>query len=476
MLTRVTVAVRKAGLREELCRLLSRPDVLMETVKDGARGWRRVAEQTADVIIIELSLIPPPRPESVRLLGELPDRPTVVVISAGEDAEERARLLAAGCEAVLHEDLPPDALREVLGAVVERRAEEAGRVLLGPRDMETPHLADFVSESPAMQTFMEVTRRIVPSASSLLLLGETGVGKERLARAVHAESPRRGGPFVAINCGALPESLLESELFGHEKGAFTGAARTRRGLFELAHTGTVFLDEIGEMPYHLQVKLLRVLQDREVRPVGGERTIPVDVRIMAASNRDLDEEVEAGNFRRDLFYRLSVVTLTIPPLRERREDIPVLVESYLDYLQPRVGCDVDGITPEAVAALVDYSWPGNVRELINVIERALLLCDGRQVTLDDLPQGIRAARDNRAEAPAPDFEEGLAGGWTERPWKDVREEALAELERAYFAALLEKTGGRVGDAAGRAGISPRSLYEKMRRHELRKEDFRPPRD
>jgi DNA-binding NtrC family response regulator len=263
-------------------------------------------------------------------------------------------------------------------------------------------------------------------------------------------------------------------LFGHEKGAFTGAARTRRGLFELAHTGTVFLDEIGEMPYHLQVKLLRVLQDREVRPVGGERTISVDVRVMAASNRDLEAEVAEGNFRRDLFYRLSVVTLTVPPLRERREDIPELVDSYLDYLQPRVGCDVEGITEEAVAALVAYAWPGNVRELINVIERALLLCDGRQVTPGDLPQTIRGGA--AGEAPrrsAPGAAAGrLPDEWLGMPWKETRQAALAEVERAYFAALLEETGGRVGETAERAGISPRSLYEKMKRHGLRKEDFR----
>jgi transcriptional regulator with PAS, ATPase and Fis domain len=215
------------------------------------------------------------------------------------------------------------------------------------------------------------------------------VGKERLARAIHAESRRSKGPFVAVNCAALSESLLESEPFGHEEGAFTGATRSHRGCFEIAHKGVIFLDEIGELPNHLQVKLLRALQDREITRVGSEQSFQVDVRMMAATNRDPREEVKTKRLREDLYYRLNVVTLTIPPLRQRSEDIPDIVASYLPWLRPRVGRDVTSIAPEALEALAHYSWPGNVRELINVIERAMLLCEGEQIRLADLPDTIR---------------------------------------------------------------------------------------
>ncbi len=399
MFTRVVLAVAPAAVRRRLTDLLTGPDVLLEVEQTGPRLWDRIVRKTADVLIVSQSAVPGDLVARVSALGELPDPPAVVVISDSDDPVNRARLTAAGCQAVLHEGLSAEVFGEVLRAILARRAVVARSRLPAERDMATPQLADFVSESPAMQVFLDLARRVLPTDVSLLFLGETGVGKERLARAIHNGGPRSGGPFVAVNCGALPESLLESELFGHERGAFTGAVRTRRGWFELGHRGTVFLDEIGEMPYHLQVKLLRVLQDRQVQPIGAEKTIPVDVRLMAASNRYLEAEVAAGRFRRDLYYRLSVVTLILPPLRERREDIPVLVDSYGDYLQPRVGCDVEGITDEAKEALTAYSWPGNVRELINVIERALLLCDGRLITLADLPEAIRAAAGRRTLRP-----------------------------------------------------------------------------
>jgi transcriptional regulator with GAF, ATPase, and Fis domain len=326
-----------------------------------------------------------------------------------------------------------------------------------------------------MKAFLDLVERVKDSGSSLLILGETGVGKERLARAIHAESPRGGGAFVPVNCGALPEGLLESELFGHEEGAFTGATRGRRGRFELAHGGTLFLDEIGEMPVHLQVKLLRALQEHEIQPLGGERSIPVDVRLMAASNRDLAVATERGEFRKDLYYRLGVVTLVLPPLRERREDIPELAESYVDHFRAVLGRETETLRPEALEALIAYEWPGNVRELINVIERAVLLCDGPEIGLEHLPEGIarRGAGGTTLPPLLLDGEaEELPRTLLARPWREVRRDALARLERAYLGGLLEETKGRIGETARRAGMEPRSLYEKMRRHGLAKEDFR----
>lgn len=477
MLTRITLAVDKPALRKKLRGLLTHPDVILHTPRGKSRLWERITTRPADVLVVAESVIPRPAADGIAFVQSLPDAPAVVVIRAEDDPEERARLLAAGCEAVLTSSLSTDAFEAVLGAILEKRTEETERAFVGARAMAEARLSDFVSRSPSMQAFMGLVHRVVPSDVSLLLLGETGVGKERLARAIHAEGTRSGGPFIAVNCGALPESLLESELFGHEKGAFTGASRSRRGLFELAHRGTVFLDEIGEMPFALQVRLLRVLQDREIQPLGSERTLKVNVRVMAASNRDLEAEVEARRFRKDLYYRLSVVTLTVPPLKERREDIPELVQSYLSYLQPRTGCQIDGLDDRAMEALARYSWPGNVRELINVIERAMLLCDGREISLNDLPETIREGR--AADASPSSLEiaqeaDVATEALLEKPLKDARRKLLGRFERAYLTGLLAATGGRVGETARRAGITPRSLYDKMKRHGLCKEDFQPP--
>jgi DNA-binding NtrC family response regulator len=471
MILNVLIAVDHPTLQHQIQRRLAREDVLVEVPRSRANVWKRVARETCDMCVLSKSLLPRPAQSVLQTLAQIPDAPAVVVVTERNDPEERAALIAAGAEEVLHAGLPTDQVVDVLEALLEKRATWARQRLATLRTVGQPRLADFVSSSPVMADFMDVVRRVVPGSASLLLLGETGVGKERLARAIHAEGPRGGGPFITINCGALPEALLESELFGHEAGAFTGASRTRRGYFELAHGGTIFLDEVGEMPLHLQVRLLRVLQDHEVQRVGGERPIRVDVRLMAATNRDLQERVEAGLFRKDLFFRLGVVSLTVPPLRVRRDDIPELVRGYLDYLRPRVGRDVRSIDGAALDALARYDWPGNVRELINVIERAMLLCAGASIAVGDLPEAIRGAGPAPAPAaPAPG--DGRRERWAGMTLAAARAEWMAELERDYLSSVLAATRGRVGEAAARAGITPRALYGKMRRHGLRKEPFR----
>ncbi|MFW6108788.1 MAG: sigma-54 interaction domain-containing protein [bacterium] len=476
MLARIILVVDEARRQEELVDALAGPGVVVEALGGKRRLWERAAREACDLFVVSRSLLPGDGVGTVRLLRDQPEGPEVVVLAERGDAAEAAALQAAGCAAVVDARLGADAQGEVIESVLGRRQAQLNRRLGVARDLARPRLADFVSASPAMQAFMRVASRVVDSDATLLLQGETGVGKERLARAIHAEGPRGQGPFVTVNCGALPESLLESELFGHVEGAFTGATRSRRGLFELAHGGTIFLDEIGDMPYHLQVKLLHVLQHRTIQPIGGERAAQVDVRVMAATNRDLQDEVEARRFRQDLYYRLSVVTLTIPPLRERREDIPELVESYLDYFSSRVGRDVSGITPPALEALARYRWPGNVRELINVIERAMLLCDEDRIGVEDLPAAI--GRPGAAPSPVRlRANEVLVdpSQWVDKPWAEVRRTVLDAVEWAYLSALLRETGGRVGETAERAGMAPRSLYAKMKHHGLRKEDFKPSR-
>ncbi len=473
MLIRVLLTLEPAAVRRRLKRLLDESDVSF--VRAPARATPAgpaIPGADFDLLIASRTRLGEAAVETVRSVRQLPERPDVIVVTDSEDAQDRSSLLAAGCLAVVNHRVPDDTLRETLRALVERRRDQVEQGLRAERFDERPSLKDFVSRSPAIQSFMHTTSRIVRSDSSLLILGETGVGKERLAQALHSEGPRASGPFVPVNCGALPESLIESELFGHEEGAFTGASRARRGYFELAHKGTLFLDEIAETPLHLQVKLLRALETRRIQRVGGERPLGVDVRVMAATNRDLEAEVAAGRFRSDLYYRLAVVTLSIPPLRHRREDIPELVATYVQRFRIHLGREVVGCAPEALDALVAHDWPGNVRELINAIERAVLLCAGSRIELGDLPRSI-GAREDPAAGDDPLFPElARAGAWLDRPLRAVKESLIASVERRYVAELLRATRGRIGETAERAGLNERALYALMKRHGLKKEQFK----
>ncbi len=312
------------------------------------------------------------------------------------------------------------------------------------RDAVDP--AGNVARSPAMEKVLDLARRVASVDSTVLITGESGVGKERIARMIHDESPRAGGPFVAINCGAVPESLLESELFGHARGAFTGASQDRAGLFEAAHGGTILLDEIGEVPPPMQVKLLRTLQEREVRRVGENKNRAIDVRVLAATNRDLAADVHAARFRQDLYYRLRVVELRVPPLRDRRDDILPLARLFLADAARRTGRKVDSFTPQAAHQLVRYAWPGNVRELENAVERAVVLARGHRVDVEDLPDEVGLALPG---APAP---------------TEVR--PLAEVEREYILAVVKANGGNRARAAEQLAIGTATLYRKLKQYEV----------
>jgi len=469
MLLRVLLAVPVVPLRRRLQQLFRRQGLDPAVLTARQTLWERLTHEDYDVVVVAGPILPAVPDGLIRSIRSLPEHPEIIVLRPEENAEERARLLAAGCLAVLWQELPDAVLGQTLQTLVGRRQEEARQQLRIERPEDRPSLGDFIYASPAMQQFMRVARRIVPTSSTLLILGETGVGKERLARAIHTEGPRANGPFVAVNCGALPETLLESELFGHEEGAFTGATRSRKGYFELAHQGTIFLDEIAEMPTHLQVKLLRVLEQNRLQRVGAERPIQIDVRVMAATNRDLEAEIKAQRFRLDLYYRLAVMTLQLPPLRARREDIPALVDSYLKHFAVVLRKAVTSVDVEAMAALTAYDWPGNVRELINVLERAILLGQGHSIELGDLPTGIVGARDRSGHA---SDRTGAIPVRLDQPLTAARRELLDRFELDYLTAALRATGGRMGETARRAGLDPRSLYALMKKHELRKEAFR----
>lgn len=472
MISRVILAIKDDTLREKIKRAVLGPGIVVDTVVKRDLLWDRISRESGDLIIVSRAIIP--APNKVRLLRDLPGQPAIVVVFDHSDSEEQAAFVAVGCDATLTADLARQAIRKALAAILNKRARilddaVTSNTLLGTE----PRILDFVSSSPSMHAFMNVVKRIIPTDVSLLILGETGVGKERLARAIHAEGHRSEGPFIAVNCGALPEALLESELFGHEKGAFTGATRSRRGWFEMAHNGTIFLDEIAELQAHLQVKLLRVLQDHEIKRVGSEKSVKINIRIMAATNCDLAVEIQNGGFRKDLYYRLSVVTLTVPPLRERREDIPELIENYINYLSSRIGCVVTGIESDAVEALSDYDWPGNVRELINIIERAMILCESDRIVLADLPEDISGRHQTSFDITELKHEaQELPEEVLNQPLRKAKRTVLEGFEKSYLAGLLKATNGRVGKTAQRAGIQPRSLHEKMKYYGLRKEAFR----
>jgi len=470
VLIRVLLAAESSSDRQRILGVVGGPGVLVSSFEPGETLWQRVGVEQIDVVVAGPGGLPEPILDTLRAVRNLPSAPDVIVVAANGDASARARLLAAGCLAVLELGLSDEALRGSFRTLFDRRREEFRLRLLDQR--EGRRLNEIGSASPPMRDLLSVARKVAASDTTLLILGETGVGKEWLARAIHADGPRAHGPFIAVNCGAIPEGLLESELFGHREGAFTGAVSDRRGHFEMAHGGTLFLDEVVEAPTRVQVKLLRALQEKAIQPVGGERTIEVDVRVMAATNRDPQEEMEAGRLRRDLYYRLGVVTLAVPPLRERREDVAHLLDSYFEHFRTRLGRDIFGISSEAMRALMAHDWPGNVRELINVTERAVLLCDQEEISLPDLPEAIASPGDARSALPFAGTTRPLDAEWLDKPLRVARREVALEFERRYLSALLSQTGGRIGETARRAGLSPRALFDRMQRLGLRKEDFR----
>lgn len=335
--------------------------------------------------------------------------------------------------------------KELLRKVAE--ALRAARPELGHASAdENAWRSDFVSRSPNVEAMLQQARLAAISDASVLIRGESGTGKELLAQAIHRASQRHAKPFIAVNCGAVPEPLLESELFGHAKGSFTGATRDHKGLFQAAEGGTLFLDEIGDMPLQLQVKLLRVLQERAVRPVGATQTMPINVRIIAATHRDLAQMMQEGSFREDLYYRLNVVTLELPALSARREDIPLLAAHFLTTCATRHGKQVHGFSPDAIELLVSAPWPGNIRQLQNVIEQAVVLCMTPLITANLLQKGLNWSRDGDGIQPF--------------------EEARRNFERDYLSRLLKATGGNVAQAARLAQRNRTDFYKLLDRHQL----------
>ncbi len=412
-----------------------------------------------------------------RLSAEYPDVP-VVMITAHGSVENAVEAVKLGAFDYLEKPFDQEQIRQILGKALKTQA--LSRRDARPEESTGRGRFRLVGESVAISQIYSVIEKVANTPSTVLITGESGTGKELIARALHDNSSRHAGPFIKINCAAIPKTLMESELFGYEKGAFTGAVGSKPGRFELAHAGTLFLDEIGEIPVEMQVKLLRVLQESEFERVGGIKTIKVDVRLVTATNRDLVAELATGGFREDLYYRLNVVPIHIPPLRDRRGDVPLLAEHFIAKFNERLKKQFTGIDPDAVDRLVGYNWPGNIRELENVIERTMLFCEGPQIRVADLPGEIlglssAASSDERAAVALP------AGGATTatsahgavghaEAVSSLKEAVKAEterVERELIQRALDETGGNVTQAARRLKISRKSLQTKMKELGLR---------
>jgi two-component system response regulator HydG len=407
---------------------------------DGAAALARVRNGGIDLLLTDVRMPGISGEELLCTVREESPHLPVLLITAHDTVEQAVTAMQSGAFSYIAKPVNLDGLlAQVERALEHRRLAEEVEALRSAAG-RTPDVPDVVAESPAMRAVLSEAARVAPRRATVLITGESGTGKEVVARAIHALSGRVGAPFVAVNCAALPESLLESELFGHETGAFTGAVRRHTGRFEQAHGGTLFLDEIGDLPGAVQVKLLRALQERTIERLGGSEPIAVDVRLIAATHRDLQAAIRDGSFREDLYYRLNVVALHLPPLRSRRPDIPPLIDHLLERINRENDTGVTGVSREVLESFLRYPWPGNVRELRNVLERAVVLNRGRVIHLGDLPAAFRAPPE---KAP-------IAGG------------SLVENERATIISALQAAGWNRSIAADRLGIHRNTLRRKIR--------------
>jgi len=446
---RILIVDDESNARAALSEILDEEGYATETAADGFKALGKLEEFGPDVILTDLKM---PGLDGIAFMEKARTAApgaVFVVMTAFGTISSAVDAMRKGAENYLLKPLDPGAL----GAVVERAMEKAKLLQetqrLRDRLRERNAFSHIVSSDPKMNGVLELVGQVGPSRASVLITGESGTGKELIAEAIHLASPRAKAPFVRLHCAALSESLLESELFGHERGAFTGAVGRRDGRFKAADGGTLFLDEIGEVSPAVQVKLLRFLQEKTFERVGGNETLKVDVRVIAATNRDLGAEIKKGTFREDLFYRLNVVTIELPPLRERKGDVPALASFFLRRYAAENGKHIDTLSDDALATLREYTWPGNVRELENAIERAVVLCDGPVVQKSHLPSSVVPAEDRGAAPPIP--------GTT-----------IADLERYAILKTLEACGGSTSKAATVLGVSPRKIQYKL--HEYAKEE------
>mgnify|MGYP001820773214 FL=1 len=423
---------------------------------DGATAIEKVKEQSYDLVLMDVRMVTVSGLEALEQIKSFNPAIPVIIMTAYSSVDTAVNALKQGAHDYLTKPLDFDKLKLTLARSMEHtRLKEENRLL---KENLGKHFdrRNIIGRSPAMVNLLETVAQVAPSEATALITGDSGTGKELIAGAIHYNSSRKDGPFVKINCAAITETLLESELFGHEKGAFTGADRRKEGRFYQAHGGSLFLDEVSEMSLTMQVKLLRVLQEREFTRVGGEKTIQVDVRVIAATNKDLPELIHREEFREDLYYRLNVVDLEIPSLRQRSEDIPLMAQHFLQIFANRNHKEIKGFTPQAMDHLIHYDWPGNVRELMNAVERAVVLTLSDYLSEKDFPMitGPKGTDTSAAEELPPLNASGTV--------------PLEEVEKATILQTMEATGGNKSEAARRLGITRKTLHKKLKAYGVMK--------
>lgn len=444
----ILIADDEQSIRESLYHILEDEDYNCETAENGKAAIEKVEEGQFDIVITDLKM---PKHDGLEVLdhiNQFSSDTLVVIITAYATVETAVKALRKGASDYLLKPLEMDEVTLRINHLMERRALMQENKYLREqidRDFNFNHI---IGESEAMKGVYDMVERVSEAQTTVLISGKTGTGKELVARAIHKNSQRANKPFFAINCGATPETLFASELFGHKKGAFTGANEDKEGVFVAANGGSLFLDEVGEIPLNVQVDLLRVLQEREVKPLGANFTKSFDTRIIAATNRNLEEEVEKGNFREDLYYRLNVVEIPLPSLSERRRDIPLLVQHFIEKYNRKVNRSVKGVDSEAMRLLMAYEWKGEVRELENVVERALLLGDSDYIQAEDLPPSIR------------DTEPVEPNNYSTESLND----AVQSFEKHHIKNILRRTDGNRSEAARLLNIDPSTLYRKMEKY------------
>ena len=441
------------GHRKSLSLILGDAGYEVRTAEDGEEGLEKALAEKPQIILCDVRM---PKKDGITFLKEYREaegNALVLVMTAYGSIELATEAMKVGAYDYLPKPFGADEVLLTLRKAEERESlrKEVGRLRSEVR--ADRRFGEIVARSPAMIRALEVAEKVARHPSSVLISGASGTGKELVARLIHRESARADAPFVPVNCGAIPDTLLESEFFGYVRGAFTGADRDRGGLFEAADGGTLFLDEVGELPTNLQVKLLRALQEGEVRRLGGSESRKVDVRVIAATNRDLESFVQQGEFREDLYYRLAVVPIHLPPLSRRREEIPDLVYHFLERHRERLGVKVETVAPEAMEALLAYPWPGNIRELENLLERVAVLADGTDIQAGDLPEDVLHPSPERSPLDFSDDDLSV-------------KRHSAELERVLIQRALERTGGNKTQAADLLELSPRALRYKIRDYGL----------
>ncbi|MBS1151108.1 MAG: two component, sigma54 specific, transcriptional regulator, Fis family [Myxococcaceae bacterium] len=446
VMTRILVVDDEQNAREALRTILSEEGFEVAEAADGEEGLKQIQEFHPSAVLCDVRM---PKLDGISLLRrarDLGSDSSFIMMTAFASIEQAVEAMRIGAEGYLVKPIEITAVLAAVEKAVEKRRLRQDVQLLSDRLGKKQQYTNIVGESPELHSVFDVIKRAAPTRATVLILGESGTGKELIAQAIHEESTRRDKPFVKVNCAALSESLLESELFGHEKGSFTGAIGRREGRFELANGGTLFLDEIGDISSGMQVKLLRVLQQHEFERVGGTQTVKVDVRLVAATNKDLEGAVRAGKFREDLFYRLNVVSVTLPPLRQRKSDIPLLVSFFIQKYCAEHEKKITGLAPGTLNALLSYNWPGNVRELSNVVERGVVLSHSEILNSDDLAPSSASARAETKTA-------GLLPG-----------APLNVIEREAILKTLELVGGSTSQAAEVLGISVRKIQYKLKEY------------